>query len=108
MFRSATKNLAARLGELLDDMLVGDFNYVVDGLDVLADVDYHRRHPHHVTALTWTPAAGRGLGPQRHAVAGPRERRPGVVPTQPTVCLFPGSSATRPATAAARSRHVGH
>lgn len=105
MFRSTTTRLAHRVSDLIDDMLVGDFDYVLDGDDLYADVDYYRTHPHHVEELTWTPAAGRGFGPQRSATAGPRERRPGVVPARAAVCITPlGASRIRPATAAARSR----
>lgn len=105
MFRSATNNLALRISELIDDMLVGDFDYVLDGDELYADVDYYRRHPHHAAALTWTPAAGRGFGPQRAAKGGPADRRPGTVPARAAICLFPGRPRTvSPATAAGRTR----
>jgi hypothetical protein len=105
MFRSATNNLALRISDLIDDMLLGDFDYVIDGDELLADVDYYRRHPHHAGELTWTPPAGRGLGPQRTATAGPKERRPGAVPAGNFECVFPGRSpAPRPAPVAGRTR----
>lgn len=109
MFRSATTRFVHRLSDLIDDMLVGDFDYILDGDELYADVDYYRRHPHHVPELTWTPAAGRGLGPQRSPAAGPRERRPGTVDTRPAICLSPmsKSAAPRPSTAAGRTR-AGH
>ena len=105
MFRSTTTRFANRLSDLIDDMLVGDFDYILDGDELFADVDYFRKHPHHAAELTWTPAAGRGFGPQRGAAAGPKERRPGTVPAGPAVCVSPvRSSSIRPATAAGRTR----
>jgi hypothetical protein len=105
MFRSVTNNFARRISDLIDDMLVGDFDYILDGEELYADVDYYRTHPHHALELTWTPAAGRGLGPQRAAVAGPKERRPGTVPARAAACVSPRrSTAVRPATAAGRTR----
>jgi hypothetical protein len=105
MFRSATNNFAHRISDLIDDMLVGDFDYIVDGEELYADVDYYRTHPHHKDELTWTPAAGRGLGPQRATVVGPKERRPGTVPGRAAACVSPGhSTAVGPATAAGRTR----
>jgi hypothetical protein len=105
MFRSATKNFTHRISELIDDMLVGDFDYILDGDELYSDVDYYRKHPHHAGELTWTPSAGRGFGPQRTAAAGPKERRPGTVPTRAAVCVSPArSSVLRPATAAGRKR----
>ena len=47
MFRSVTNNLALRISELIDDILVGDFDYILDGDELYADVDYFRKHPHH-------------------------------------------------------------
>ncbi len=105
MFRSTTARLAHRVSDLIDDMLVGDFDYILDGDDLYADVDYHREHPHHVAELTWTPAAGRGFGSQRTAASGPKERRPGTVPARAAECVSPvRSGSIRPATAAARTR----
>jgi hypothetical protein len=105
MFRSTTNRLARRVSDLIDDMLVGDFDYILDGEDLYADVDYYRKHPHHVADLTWTPAAGRGLGPQRSAASGPKERRPGAVAPRAGACVSPvRSSSLRPATAAGRTR----
>ncbi|MCL2419351.1 MAG: hypothetical protein FWD04_08665 [Conexibacteraceae bacterium] len=88
------------MSDLIDDMLVGDFDYVYDGDDVYADVDYHRHEP----ALTWTPAAGRGNGPQRPAFAGPVARRPGTVPAREPVCASSATTSSRPITSAARER----
>jgi hypothetical protein len=105
MFRSATSRLAARVTDLIDDMLVGDFDFIVDGDEIYADVDYFRTHPHHELELSWTPAAGRGLGPQRTAAAGPQARRPGTVPARPAACVSPVRAGSgRPSTAAARAR----
>jgi len=105
MFRSATVRLAARVSDLLDDMLVGDFDYIIDGDEIYADVDYFRTHPHHADELTWTPAAGRGFGPQRSAASGPQARRPGAVAPRPAACVSPVRPAsTRPSTAAACAR----
>jgi hypothetical protein len=105
MFRSATNNFAHRISDMIDDMLVGDFDYILDGEELYADVDYFRKHPHHAGELTWTPSAGRGFGPQRAATAGPKERRPGTVPARASACVSPVRSSTlRPATAAGRTR----
>jgi hypothetical protein len=105
MFRSATNNFAHRISDLIDDMLVGDFDYILDGDELYADVDYYRTHAHHAGELTWTPAAGRGVGPQRAAVVGPKERRPGAVPARAAACASPvRSHLIRPATAAGRTR----
>jgi hypothetical protein len=105
MFRSATNNFAHRISDLIDDMLVGDFDYVRDGDELYADVDYYRRHPHHSAELSWTPGAGRGFGPQRSAAAGPQERRPGTVPARAGVCISPSRAPVGgAATAAGRTR----
>jgi hypothetical protein len=105
MFRSITTRFGHRVSDLIDDMLVGDFDYILDGEELYADVDYFRKHPHHAAELTWTPAAGRGFGPQRGAAAGPKERRPGTVPARAATCVSPvRSSSIRPATAAGRTR----
>jgi hypothetical protein len=96
--------LANRLSELIDDMLLGDFQYIAEGRDVYADVDYERLRLH-AAPLTWTPAAGRGFGPQRPAVAGPVSRRPGAVPETSKGCALKARRVSqRPSTAAARSR----
>lgn len=104
MFRSATIRLATRISDLLDDMLVGDFEYVVHAAKLYADVDYFREHPHHEPKLTWTPAAGRSFGPQRTAIAGPKARRPGGAPAPVAVCVSDMSASGRPVTAAGRAR----
>jgi hypothetical protein len=105
MFRSATNNFAHRISDLIDDMLVGDFDYILDGDELYADVDYYRKHPHHAGELTWTPAAGRGFGPQRTAASGSKDRRPGTVPARTAECVSPvRSGSIRPATAAGRIR----
>ncbi len=105
MFRSVTKNLVLRISELIDDMLVGDFDYILDGDELYADVDYFRKHPHHSAELSWTPAAGRGFGPQRSTAAGPKERRPGTVPARVALCASPGHAPlVQPSTAAGRTR----
>jgi hypothetical protein len=106
MFRSASNHFAHRIGDLIDDMLVGDYDYILDGDELYADVDYYRRHPHHCDELSWTPSAGRGFGSQRAATVGPKERRPGTVPTRAVACVTAGRSAVlRPATAAGRRTH---
>jgi hypothetical protein len=69
-------------------MLVGDFDYIVDGDDVYADIDYDR--------------LARECGGRVRPAAPPtplinRDRRPGTVAVQPTVCTSP----VRPLTAAA-------
>lgn len=105
MFRSATNYLANRISDLVDDMLVGDFDYILDGDELYADVDYFRKHPHHAAELSWTPSAGRGFGPQRTAVVGPKERRPGTAPARVASCVSPGHApAFKPVTVAGRTR----
>ena len=105
MFRSATNNFAHRISDLIDDMLVGDFDYILDGEDLYADVDYYRKHSHHAVQLSWTPSAGRGLGPQRAALVGPKERRPGTAPARLAPCPSAArGKADRPATVAGRTR----
>lgn len=104
MFRSATNNFALRISDLIDDMLLGDFDYILDGDELYADVDYYRTHPHHAAELTWTPSAGRGFGPQRAARVGPKERRPGTVPSRTAACVSLARSDTGPATVAGRTR----
>jgi hypothetical protein len=76
------------MSDLIDDMLVGDFDYIVDGDDVYADIDYDR--------------LARECGGRVRPAAPPtplinRDRRPGTVAVQPTVCTSP----VRPLTAAA-------
>jgi len=105
MFRSVTNILALRISELIDDMLVGDFDYILDGDQLYADVDYFHKHPHHKAELTWTPAAGRGFGPQRSTAVGPKERRPGTVPSRAATCVSPGHAPVlQAATTAGRTR----
>ncbi|HEX3802355.1 MAG TPA: hypothetical protein VHV75_05915 [Solirubrobacteraceae bacterium] len=104
MFRSATIRLAIRVSDAIDDMLVGDFDYILDAERVYADVDYYREHPHHEPDPTWTPTAGHGFGPQRPAVAGPAVRRPGTVAARPAECASLVRATGRPTTAAGRAR----
>jgi hypothetical protein len=77
MFRSATARVAARMSDLIDDMLVGDFDYIVDGEDVYADIDYDRL----------SRECGARVRPAISFVD--RDRRPGMVDAQPTVCTSP-------------------
>jgi hypothetical protein len=75
------------MSDLIDDMLVGDFDYIVDGDDVYADIDYDR--------------LARECGGRVRPAAPPtplinRDRRPGTVAAQPAVCFSP----VRPLTAA--------
>ncbi len=105
MFREAIIHLATRLSAHIDDMLLGDFDYIAYGDRVYADVDYRRLRRHHPTPLSWTPAAGRGFGPQRPLVAGPVSRRPGSVPERPVTCVSSVRTAgSQPATVTGRSR----
>ena len=104
MFPSVIIRLGAHISDLIDDMLAGDFDYIADGESIYADVDYSREHPHRATELSWTPSAGRGFGPQRLAVAGPKARRLGTVPVQAAVCASPVRPTSRPVTTAARAR----
>jgi hypothetical protein len=91
MFRSVTSRFAAHMSDLIDDMLVGDFDYIVNGDKVYADIDYDRLsrecggrvRP----AVTPTPLVN-------------RDRRLGAVAPQPTVCTSP----MRPLTVAASRR----
>jgi hypothetical protein len=46
MFRpTAAIRLAARVADVIDEMLVGDFDFVEDESGLYADVDYDRNHP---------------------------------------------------------------
>jgi len=60
MFRSITARVAAQVSDLIDDMLIGDYDYVVDGEHIYADVDYERRCTSDALVL---------VGPQRRAGA---------------------------------------
>jgi hypothetical protein len=42
MFRSVTSRVAGKVSDLIDDMLIGDYDYVIDGEHIYADVDYER------------------------------------------------------------------
>ncbi|HTW12847.1 MAG TPA: hypothetical protein VME01_08895 [Solirubrobacteraceae bacterium] len=57
MFRPAITRLTQRVADTIDDMLVGDFDYILDGGNVYADVDYYREHPHRV--VTQVPVTRR-------------------------------------------------
>jgi hypothetical protein len=45
MFRPTATRLAARVADVIDEMLVGDFDFVEDESGIYADVDYDRKHP---------------------------------------------------------------
>jgi hypothetical protein len=45
MFRQRATRLAARLADAIDEMLVGDFDFIEDESGLYADVDYDRIHP---------------------------------------------------------------
>ena len=45
MFRPTATRLAARVADVIDEMLVGDFDFVEDESGVYADVDYDRKYP---------------------------------------------------------------
>jgi hypothetical protein len=77
MFRATTLRLANRMSDLIDDMLVGDFDYIADGDEVYADVDYYRM----------TRECGARMRPAAEHVD--RDRRPGTVPPAPAVCSSP-------------------
>jgi hypothetical protein len=68
------------MSDLVDDMLLGDFDYIVDGDEVYADVDYDR--------LTHE-CGGRVRPPAPPATLVTRDRRPGMVAAQPAVCTSP-------------------
>jgi hypothetical protein len=85
MFRSITARLADRMSELVDEILVGDFDYVIDGDEVYADIDYDRI------------ARECGTRVRQPAPLIDRDRRPGTVPARPAVCVSP----VRPLPAAA-------
>lgn len=83
MFRTVTSRVAERMSDLIDDMLLGDYDYVVDGEHVYADVDYNRKCASERPAL------------------GVAQRRGGTVPPVEPVCATPvrtvpacGSAAT--------------
>jgi hypothetical protein len=45
MFRPKAIRLAARVADVIDEMLVGDFDFIEDESGLYADVDYERLHP---------------------------------------------------------------
>ena len=45
MFRPTAIRLAARVADAIDEMLVGDFDFIEDETGLYADVDYDRTHP---------------------------------------------------------------
>jgi hypothetical protein len=45
MFRPTAIRLAARLAEAVDQLLIGDFDFIQDESGIYADVDYDRIHP---------------------------------------------------------------
>jgi len=45
MFRPKAIRLAARVADVIDEMLVGDFDFIEDESGLYADVDYDRNHP---------------------------------------------------------------
>jgi hypothetical protein len=45
MFSTTAIRLAARVADVIDEMLVGDFDYVEDESGLYADVDYDRTQP---------------------------------------------------------------
>ena len=45
MFRLTATRLAARAADVIDEMLIGDFDFVEDESGLYADVDYDRIHP---------------------------------------------------------------
>jgi hypothetical protein len=85
MFRSITARFADRMSDLVDEMLVGDFDYVIDGDEVYADIDYEWLARECGARVRSTPALT------------DRDRRPGTIPPRPAVCVSP----VRPLTAAA-------
>jgi hypothetical protein len=91
MFRSVTSRVAAHMSELIDDMLVGDFDYIVDGDEVYADIDYDRLS---------RECGGRVRPAAPSTPLINRDRRPGTVAPQPAVCTSP----MRPLTVAASRR----
>ncbi len=44
MFRSTATRIAQRVSDVIDDMLLGDFEYVEAGTQLYADIDYQRRY----------------------------------------------------------------
>jgi hypothetical protein len=46
MFRPLLTQVTARVANVIDEMLLGDFDYIEDSTGLYADVDYYRAHPH--------------------------------------------------------------
>jgi len=72
MFRRSATRVVEHLSDAIDDMLIGDFDYVVDGERLFADIDYERRRleraaPQAAVARR-RPACD---GPSRSALARP-------------------------------------
>ena len=85
MFRSITSRFADRVSDLVDEMLIGDFDYIVEGDELYADIDYERLASECGARVRLAPALT------------DRDRRPGTVPPRPAICVSP----VRPLTAAA-------
>lgn len=43
MFRPLTTRLATRVADVIDEMLIGDFDFIEDESGLYADVDYDRK-----------------------------------------------------------------
>ena len=52
MFRPTAIRLAARVADVIDEMLVGDFDFIEDESGIYADVDYDRIHPRRLEIRT--------------------------------------------------------
>ena len=77
MFRSNAIRIAQRISDVLDDMLVGDFDYVESGSRLYADIDYDRTFgTEHAASATATLASDFELHPHREPLRSRIARRP--------------------------------
>jgi hypothetical protein len=77
MFRPAVTHIAERIAEILDDALIGDFDYISDGEALYADIDYYRKHPHRLdlrTAIVRRQCNAETVAPAALTRAGLRSR----------------------------------
>ncbi len=70
MFRHAFHRALNRTAEIIDDMLLGDFDYIEDETGLYADIDYYRLHPHRGEFTIALPRRGCNA-PAPRGVPGP-------------------------------------
>jgi hypothetical protein len=93
MFRSNATRIAQRISDVLDDMLLGDFDYVDTDAGLYADIDYDHAYGTHLAApdsmlvAVSTPASGL-LRSHRPPVASRIARRPSGIDCPPAAAAL--------------------